>query len=140
MSFIAGSAPGPPRFCPGSWGLNLDGLADCRRVAGRDYQISPLGLCRTPDDLPDWPGRVDDGGAGWIGHERRERLQRSAAVGLVRQRQHVFLLRFEPGDGGLQHLDQALVEQRHAGRRFYTLRGRFRRERELRDLTGDAEV
>ena len=77
------------------------------------------------DDLPDRAGRIDDRRSCRIGHEGGERLDRAAAVGVLGQRQHVFLLGLEPGDRGLQHLDQALVEQRDAGRRLAVLRAVF---------------
>jgi len=46
MSFIAGSAPVRPVLSV-VMGLNLDGFADCRGVAGRDHQVSPLGLANS---------------------------------------------------------------------------------------------
>jgi len=65
MSFIAGSAPGPTWFCPWSWGLNLDGFADCRGVAGAITRYRRSGfaelstICRsargmTMAERPDW--------------------------------------------------------------------------------------
>ena len=48
------------------------------------------------------------------------------------------MLRLEPGDGRLQHLDQSLVEQRNVGWRLSVLRV-FHRQRQMRNLAGDAE-
>lgn len=65
-------------------------------------------------------------------------MQGAASVHAIRQREHVFLLRLEPGDRRLEHLDQSLVEQRDAGWRLSVLRI-SRHEREMRGLAGDTE-
>ena len=126
-------------FGQSSRGLNLDGLTEFRRVTRRDHKISPLGFLLALYELPDRADRIHDRRPRRIGHEGGEGLDRAAAVGVLGERQHVFLLGFEPSDGGLDHLDQALIEQGYTGRRFATLRARLRCKREMRGLAGNAE-
>ncbi|WP_342029116.1 hypothetical protein [Paraburkholderia caballeronis] len=66
---------------------------------------------------PDLADCIDDGRAGRIGLGRRKRFHPAAAVRALREVQDVGLSRLQSGDGGLQYLQQSLIEQRHARRR-----------------------
>src|SRR6476620_11633111 len=119
-------------------GLHLYCLSERRCISGGNDQIAPLRGCGIVDDLPDRTRRIDNGRSCRIGHEGRQRLQGAAAVHAIRQREHVFLVRLEPGYRRLEHLNQPLVEQRDAGWRLSVLLV-SRRERKMGDLTGDTE-
>src|SRR5260221_6723508 len=97
--------------------LNLDRSAMLVRTAGNDHQIAALQLRLSLHDLPDRADCIDDRGTRRIGRECRQRLQDAAAIRPLREREHVGMVRLEPCGGGLQHLQQPLIEQRDAGGR-----------------------
>ena len=92
-------------------------------VPGSDHQIAALHVRLSSHHLSDRTQCVDDRRAGRVRGEGRERLERASAVRRARQREDIGMLRLEPGDCRLQHLEQPLVEQRDArGRRLVVRR------------------
>src|SRR6266849_2921720 len=96
--------------------LDLHRRADVCRRAARDDQISPERWGVGLNYLADRPDGVDDGSARWVCHEAGEWFQGACARRVGGECEHIWLLGLEPGDGGLQHLGQALVKERDAGR------------------------
>ena len=66
--------------------LKLNHRARRSRGAFGNYQIATFGLAFSQHQLTDRADSVDDGRAGRVGHERRQRLQRTVAIGVIGER------------------------------------------------------
>src|ERR1700722_3460540 len=102
--FILSSAGGETRFAIPPYGLRSLirsmplNLHDGARLGGgalRYHQIAPFVLALARHQLTDRPDGVDDGRTGGVGHEGRERLQRTVAIGAVGEADEVGLLRLQ---------------------------------------------
>jgi hypothetical protein len=89
-------------------GLHLNYIA----CVGAPLRITRYRFCEAPSpyDLPDRADRIDDRSAGRIGHEPGERFETTSALRITREREDERLLRWQPGDRGLQNLNEALGE------------------------------
>src|SRR5438105_7336636 len=91
--------------------LDLHGNAVLPGVAAQNDEIAALDALLSVHDLSNGSDGVDDGRAGRIRREFRERFARTATVRLSREREHIFLFRREAARRRLQHLRQSLIEQ-----------------------------
>src|SRR6267143_3879955 len=98
--------------------LHLHRWAECRRRTADDHQKARRRWTLALDELPDRADSVDDRGARRVGHELGEWLQRPGTAEVLGQREHVGHVWLEVGDGRLQDLRQALVEDGNGGRRL----------------------
>src|SRR6266581_3148295 len=81
--------------------LHLHWRTDVRGRAGSDDEVPPRRWAAGLDDLADWPDGVHDGSPCRVGHETSERLQLGRPLRVGRERKHIWLSRFEAGDGRL---------------------------------------
>src|SRR5262249_33193882 len=91
-----------------------------------DDEIASVGLDIVAYDLADRSRPVDDGSAGRVRHEGRDRFECALAVGVGCERQQILFFRLGAGDGRLQNLNEGLGEQREAGWRLTLSAGRCR--------------
>jgi hypothetical protein len=109
----------------------------------RYYQVPTHYIVLAVHDRADRAGGVNDRRTRRIGHESRQRLQWPFTATLVCKRENIWLLGFKSGHGSLQHLDQSLIEQRNASRRFvfaaWCLAAFHCTKRKMNGLTGDAK-
>jgi hypothetical protein len=103
--------------------LHLHRLTDLCRRSARDDEIAFGCVAFTLRDLAYRANRVNDRSAGRIAHEPGKSFEVAGAFWVVRERQHIRLLRRQSGNGGLQDLHNALVESRDLRNRLCVLTG-----------------